>query len=334
MTRQETQVLKGVAILLMMFLHLFNQMCYVDITTPLLYIGDIPLVYLLTRCSNPVAFYLILGGYGLYSVYRKGDNNRYKRVLILLIHFWIILFIFVSIGHILNSTIYPGSWQELVLNISTLDLSYNGEWWFLFPYLCLSLTSPFLFKLFDRFLVRYVLLVTFVIYLLTSFIISRYGAEYLYDNLIIYNPFLYFALLFPFSLGAMVAKVDFFGKIKKWFESKCMRNYMPILALLFLIVFRCFFSTSAFHPIYALLFISIFLLIKRPKFIDTIFEHLGAHSMNMWLIHSWFCYYLFSDFIYGFKYPVIIFLVLTVVSYLSSVIVNLIAKPIIKVILK
>lgn len=55
---------------------------------------------------------------------------------------------------------------------------------------------------------------------------------------------------------------------------------------------------------------------------------LGDHSMNMWMIHTWFCYYLFHSFIYSLTYPIAIFIVLTVISYLSSIVVNFIARPI------
>ena len=48
----------------------------------------------------------------------------------------------------------------------------------------------------------------------------------------------------------------------------------------------------------------------------------------MWMIHCWLCYYLFHDFIYGFKYPVIIFTVLVIISVVCSIIVNVICAPI------
>lgn len=50
--------------------------------------------------------------------------------------------------------------------------------------------------------------------------------------------------------------------------------------------------------------------------------------MNIWMIHSWFCYYLFHDFIYSFSYPLVIFAMLTVISYICSLVVNKIALPI------
>lgn len=47
----------GVAILLMIFLHLFNQMSNVELCRSFIYIGDIPFVYWLSAAANPVAFF-------------------------------------------------------------------------------------------------------------------------------------------------------------------------------------------------------------------------------------------------------------------------------------
>ena len=57
MTKQETQIMKGVEILLMIFLHLFNQMSNVELCRSFIYIGDIPFVYWLSAAANPVAFF-------------------------------------------------------------------------------------------------------------------------------------------------------------------------------------------------------------------------------------------------------------------------------------
>lgn len=62
MTKQETQIMKGVAILLMIFLHLFNQMSNVELCRSFIYIGDIPFVYWLSAAANPVAFFLYFQG--------------------------------------------------------------------------------------------------------------------------------------------------------------------------------------------------------------------------------------------------------------------------------
>lgn len=65
-------MLKGMAILFMVFLHLFNSLSFVRDYTPLLYVGDIPFVHWLCRAMNPVAFYLLISGYGLYYSHISG----------------------------------------------------------------------------------------------------------------------------------------------------------------------------------------------------------------------------------------------------------------------
>lgn len=107
MNKQESQIMKGVAILLMLFLHLFNQLPNVELCRNFIWIDGQPLVHILSRAANPVAFFLILGGYGLYKVNERGDKHRWSRVLKLFIHYWITLLIFVTIGHFLDSEKYP-----------------------------------------------------------------------------------------------------------------------------------------------------------------------------------------------------------------------------------
>ena len=70
MTKQETQIVKGVAILLMIFLHLFNQMSNVEL------------------CRSFVAFFLILSGYGMHFIHvrGKGDIHRWSRIGKLYLH--------------------------------------------------------------------------------------------------------------------------------------------------------------------------------------------------------------------------------------------------------
>lgn len=56
---------KGVAILFMLFAHLFNNQQLIGLSTPLVYVGGPPLVSLLIFAMNPVHFFIFLSGYGL-----------------------------------------------------------------------------------------------------------------------------------------------------------------------------------------------------------------------------------------------------------------------------
>ncbi|MGP1453930.1 MAG: hypothetical protein ACTTJ9_10960 [Segatella oris] len=46
-SKADTMAVKGVAILFMLFAHLFNRSQLIDLSTPLVYVGEQPLVYLL-----------------------------------------------------------------------------------------------------------------------------------------------------------------------------------------------------------------------------------------------------------------------------------------------
>lgn len=127
MSRQESQIIKGVAIVLMLFLHLFNQQNNIALCNTFFYLGEKPLLSYLVRAANPVAFFLILGGYGMYCVWQKGDKHRWTRIWNLILHYWIILLIFVSIGHFMFPYKYPGGWLQILGNVTAFNTTYNGE---------------------------------------------------------------------------------------------------------------------------------------------------------------------------------------------------------------
>ena len=330
MTRQDSQTIKGVAIILMLFLHLFNHLDVVETCHNLVFINGKPLAYILSRCSNPVGFFLVIGGYGMYKVWLKGDRHRWTRVFKLLLHFWLITAIFVCIGHFKNPTAYPGSLTRILSNFLCYEQTYNAEMWFLLPYLVLSLISPFIFKLYDRFKWWHVVGATLFINLCTSFCISRFGVAFFYQNYWAYNPLLVFHLLFNFSLGATAARFNFFEKLK------CKANTLSHSFLckwggvILLVLLSLNFRYNFFYPF---LIISCIACMNIWAPFRKALITLGNNSMNMWMIHTWFAYYLFHNFIYSFEYPLLILIVLIIVSLLSSYVINAICKPIERLIL-
>lgn len=325
MPKSESQIIKGVAILMMIYVHLFNHLPNVELCHNFIYINNIPLIYILSEACNPVPFFLIIGGYGLYKVWQKGDKNRWRRILKLYVHWWIIMSIFVLIGHFIHPQKYPGSLSKFILNAFGLEYGYNAELWFLFPYILLSICSPYIFKILARTNSILFAIITFGLFGITSIIIKRHGESFLFSNQIIYGFFLTFHLLFNFSLGAIAAKCSYFEKIKKYLHKSLKIEILSWGGVFLLIIFNC---AVGHNYLYSFLVITCLSLVTFPNTIQKILVKLGDHSMNMWMIHTWFCYYLFKDFIYSFKYPIIIFLVLTAISYLCSIIINFVSNPI------
>lgn len=125
MTKQDSLMVKGLAILMMLFLHLFNSLSNCNLCDNLIVIGDIPFVYFLSRAASPVAFFLFLSGYGLYFSNKSSsriNTKNFKRILKLYIHFWIILTSFLCIGVLLRPDKYPGSTIEIIGNYTSFYL--------------------------------------------------------------------------------------------------------------------------------------------------------------------------------------------------------------------
>lgn len=200
MNKEQSVMLKGVAILMMLFLHLFNHPQIDAMCTPLLYIGSTPLVYFLSHAAHPVAIFLIISGYGLHYIYTKGQitiKGQIKKLCKLYIFYWLTLLIFVSIGHWIGKEGYPGDWETAVLNAIGLRSNYNTETWFLFPYALLSLSAFYLFKGMRKIGVPMSILTSGALYLASIYTISRYIAPYGAYGTWAYFVCTYFDLLLP-----------------------------------------------------------------------------------------------------------------------------------------
>ncbi len=63
-----------------------------------------------------------------------------------------------------------------------------------------------------------------------------------------------------------------------------------------------------------------------PGAAKRVLAYLGGYSMIIWLSHTFFCYYLFHDLVYSFRYPLVIFTVLLVVSLIVGIVICYLAK--------
>lgn len=143
-----------------------------------------------------------------------------------------------------------------------------------------------------------------------------------YQYAIIYQPLAYFDLLLPFIIGVIM---------NKWAERRCLKmklferhHALCLVFLLALITIKCCSRIMIFDSLYSFFFIILLINLPLNNIVGKFFILMGKYSMPMWMIHTFFYSYFFHDFIYGFKYPVIIFAVVVLISYLCSI-------PIIKV---
>lgn len=324
MSKEQSTIIKGIAIMMMLWFHLFLHPDMENLFQPLLRIDNIPIEYFIAQASYPVSFFLILSGYGLTYVYHhKGLNAReqIRRVAKIYINYWVILAIYVSLAAFVRPGFIKLDILHVFANLTAFYCTWNGEVWFLFPYTMLSISAAFIVKTIYSMKDRkrlFTILSTYIIVFLALKMIPLPENKYMqtcYMQLIYYVQ-----LLFYFSLGVLLYILyQHKEAIRQSIHISTKLSQTSSICLFLLIVFiKSLFKITIADGIYAFLFIVLFNCIELNKHLKAFLLVMGKYSMQMWMIHTIICVYLFHDFIYSFKYPVIIYIVLLTLSFLSA----------------
>lgn len=339
LTKEQIKITKGIAILFMLLLHLFCTKTYDGLYDPILFIGNIPLVYYLALFGDCcVAIYCFCSGYGLLISYENNEQKYFKnniiRILKLYINYWIILFLFVNLlGTIMGQgDNYPGYFKKFILTFTGVSPAYNGAWWFFTTYIILVLVSSTL----NRFIIKYnnilILVLSFVFYVIGY--IQRIKVVLVFDNEIL-NWFirqlaLFGTSQFPFIIGVIFGHNKIYSKLYNMINHKKYKNILGLLVIILMIVAHGFVETLFVAVFTGIVFICIFNLMDKPKWINKLLSFLGNHSTNMWLTHMFFYMIYFKELVFKPKYSLLIFLWLVILCLISSYIINFIYNPIIK----
>lgn len=319
MSKHTTTLIKGLAILMMLWLHLFND-THVGAASPLWFIGGVPVVSLIARACNPVDLFIVLSGYGFRYTFYHGDVSvrlQFRRLLKLYICYWLTLIIFVGIGSFVNPANYPGSFSKVLLNVTSLDHTYNYETWFLLPYAIVSIFARRIFQLQNKIGNLWSLAIWIVLYLASCFVISR--------NLVPQVPVVGDVLstmvvcvkfVFPFVIGSCLYDI---AVRNNGLKLRWLNTWKALSLLLLLLLSHTLFHSQAPNPLYAGGVTILMNNISFPSTVDKALSVLGKYSMPMWLTHTYFSIYLFSSLIYGFRYPLLIYVVLVGVSLITAV---------------
>lgn len=319
LNRQITEYVKGVAILLMLGLHFFAYPERFNYTLPD-WFGS-PLTKSMQIC---VPIYLFLSGFGLYKVSEKKIFNYQeclKRTIKLYKLYWKVFLIFIPIGFILK--VYSFNMMELLMNFTALIHTYNGEWWFFALYIELLWLFPLLQNIFKR---SSTYIIFIIILLVTTRIILMFPFWKSTANIIVYHLNTILINIPIFVTGIFFAKFSIFDNITKFLPKHQLLN-LSLAIILFIIPLL----SRAYLPmigitenVFVPMFILSIILFKRIKIQKTnkFLSILGNNSTNMWLIHSFFCYYLFQSLILYPRNPILIYLWLVLISLLTSILLN------------
>ena len=191
------------------------------------------------------------------------------------------------------------------------------------------ISSKWIFLFFDKLKCFGLVVVLIVSWMGTVYILKHFDGEILSRNMLFYNVFLAIFMLPSFTLGYMTNRFSWVNWMAAFF-AQCgkLKEILPVILLFTLCVFRCFIPNSSISPFFAITFVLLFAQIQIGRYEGRIFTYLGKHSMNIWLIHTWFSTRLFHDFFFDqIQMPVLMYVTLLTISLVVSHLVELMYKP-------
>lgn len=326
LTKEDTQMAKGMAILAMVALHLFCRLGDLPYQ-PKLYIQSTPLVYYLGLFGDMcVPIYCFCSGYAHNLMYMRDCNSYTKHIPgklhSFLVNYWIVVLLFSGLGLVFDKTnTIPGSLSKFVGNILLFKQDYNGAWWFVVTYIFLLLISSAVAQLVNR--IKSILVVIFsgAVYCASYFFyyIHRVPIENECFQWVWNQMLLLGTSQFSYVIGMIFYKNRYISKLREMMDQHSAIFLVIIHLLPFgLFLFHCWVQTVAIAPISGLGTLVCFLLWEKPNGVKKLFLYMGHHSTNIWLCHLFFYATLFTNMVYIAKYPILIYAFMLVICLVAS----------------
>lgn len=298
LTRQDTQVMKGIAIIAMLCHHLYSDP---ELRGIVPYDGIYAWLGALGKVC--VALFLFCSGYGLSKQYEQKsikDDIKFivKRLLKFYANYWVIFLIFVPISVFMFHRPLSAAYGEhvniikrLVLDFMGLQgyLSYNITWWFNKLIIILYILFPLLYRI-----VNYKPWLALIFSMLIV-VINPY---------IVYNPLDILTYQSPFVVGMLWQQYeDKWPNVCDWL-SEHMVVFASITCLFLIAVVSIrMFCLDASYRYDAFLAIAMSLtLISSVRYMNTlanVLAFLGKHSMNIYMTHTFINGYWRPEWLHG-----------------------------------
>ncbi|MEG1311464.1 MAG: acyltransferase [Romboutsia sp.] len=322
-SKNKSLSLKFVAVILMILFHTFafpDRIKDVEYISLLKINGQAIEFYIAKLGIICVGMFTFLSGYGLYVSYNKNVTYKgvLKRIYNIYLNYWVVFIIFIPIGLYMNRYVF--NLKQFIMNFIGISDSYNGEWWFLRLYIMLLIMYPLIIKItkkLDKYIILSISLLVNIIGLILSKIFILMGVKSIIINLVV----IFLRGQFLFILGIIIAKYGIYTKLKnKIGLSK--KGYYIFLTFI-LVVTSLIIEVQVIDEVAKLILVPIIIFILANIISEnSILSKLGKHSTNMWLTHSFFCYYLFQEITFIMKYSIVIIIQLIFITIIVSIIVN------------
>lgn len=325
-TIEKTSSVKGVAVLMLLFHHLFYGNNWEQCVSVFPF-ENIIVPGLALYCKVCVAVFLILSGYGLTKSYEKQSESVLKfslsHLFKLMFQYWFIFVIFVPLSFAFGSrnpiAVYSTGFKGIIkllidfLGISNLigTPTMNATWWFMGIIIPLYVLFPVLLKLLHTRPIE-MWLASLIIALMTFFISSRFNQAVFY-------------WICPFVEGMLLAKYNI---INAFMNKYCTRQrvVISIFALLASVLLRTRLGIVAdsFMGLSIIFFVNDFadLNVEIKKCLCT----LGKYSADIFMMHTFIYGYYFKNIFYSLKYPFFIYITVLLACLIIAIVLEKLKK--------
>ena len=344
-TKEHTMQMKGIAIIILLFHHCFLNaqrwatVPYEKLATtkgwgyyPISFapFSSHTIQYLASFSKICVAMFVFMTGYGMWVSYESQKkkttmSNYIKKRMVTLMTGFLIIFVVTEIlaiptgrfievyGHDFRSVVY--------MIIDALGLAkllgtplFCLTWWYMSLAIVLIMIFPFVHSIMEKY--QWVVVVA-------SIIVPRACGFGQSTDL--------FRYLLAYTLGMYFAQHDLLARIKEKFmkqnvAGKLLSLIVSLIGLAVIIKCRqnawigwkCLDFWDGFAAMYMIVISYIYIL--NGKWIVKGLGFLGKHSMNIFLIHSFYRDVFFHEFTYSFYYAWLDYIVLMAISLVTSIV--------------
>lgn len=331
-TKEHTNIVKGFAIILMLMYHLFENRNVVEEMG----VNYAPLgaetFSMISRFGNVcVSIFVFLTAYGIAAglmaqkdiSLKDAYGRAFKRFGKLMFNFFLLYVsvIVVMFPYFDLKGLYGGGWQggvnmltdALGLQFFYSELSLNPTWWYMEIAYILIFLIPALTWLVRR--IGYAILP--VMYFLPFVFTMNFDVE---------------RYLFVATVGVCAAYGNWIDKGMEWKAPAIVKWLIALVGLVAAVLLRQNYLIQEEYLAFVDAFISLFIVWGTSVTIGMIpgvrkaFAFLGRHSMNIYLVHTFFYLSVWRAQTYQFKYAILILLFLLAATLLYSVVLESIKK--------
>lgn len=345
-TKDDTKLMKGFAILLMLAHHLWGF--------PDRLVSELPMTGMTARGMEfagyiggygkiCVSLFMFLGGLGTYIWYEQKNPDWFGKIRKLYLSYWKVFFVFVPIGFLLKMIRgVPPDYcvdtavchvfdefhlSEFFANLIGLSCQYNREWWFFSSYLVVLATFPVVYKVIGKHSFGINLWIVCIYQVLAAQVFPALASEQYFPAL--GESWLYRVLICQntpwaacFWCGCVFAKDHMLERLRKYLDaSGWLHPAVAVVVFTGIFMLRQFVVGAELDLFYApLLCIYATALAGRVRILQKCLLALGRQSTNMWLLHSFLIYYFYETarLILSVRNVLLVYCLFVAVTYMMS----------------